>query len=190
MLLLLQNANAQKTLNDNNYDNSEYGYIEAYGDEAKKSNNHGSEYYDDYEYEDDLDGAIRSLGLAAEVRLPHYKPSLSQEFSFSQRCNCGKEDIESSHDATRIVGGKPAELNRHPWQAECLLPLNKTFYWIDLRFPWPRGMGSTRVVRASYPSVFSRNISHFRKFYVTNLIKPQAPCINSSPLYKGSKDRL
>ena len=111
-------------------------------------------------------------------------------FSFCQRCNCGKEDIESSQDATRIVGGKEAEPNRHPWQAECLLPLNKTFYWIDLRFPWPRGMGSTRVGQASYPSVFSRNISHFRKFYVTNLRKPQAPCINSSPLYKGSKDRL
>ena len=77
MLLLLQNAYAQKALNDNNSDNSDYGYIEAYGDEAKKSNNHGSEYYDDYEYEDDLDGAIRSLGLAAEVRLSHYKPSLS-----------------------------------------------------------------------------------------------------------------
>ena len=80
-------------------------------------------------------------------------------FSFCQRCNCGKEDIESSHDATRIVGGKEAELNRHPWQAECLLPLNKTFYWIDLRFPWPRGMGSTLVGRASYQSIFFlRNI--------------------------------
>ena len=160
MLLLLQNANAQKALNENNSDNSDYGYIEAYGDQAKKLNDHGSEYYDDYEYEDDLDGAIRSLGLAAEVRLPHYnKPSMSQEFSFSQRCNCGKEDIESAHDATRIVGGKPAELNRHPWQAECLLPLNKTFYWIDLRFPWPRGMGSTRVGRASYPSIFKEYFS-------------------------------
>ena len=81
MLLLLQNAYTQKTLNDNN---SDYGYIEAYGDEAKKSNNHGSEYYDDYEYEDDLDGAIRSLGLAAEVRLPHYKPSLGIVYFISQ----------------------------------------------------------------------------------------------------------
>ena len=107
-------------------------------------------------------------------------------FSFSQRCNCGKEDIESSHDATRIVGGKPAELNRHPWQAECLLPLNKTFYWIDLRFPWPRGMGSTRVGQALYPSIFQE----YSNNNDDNLRKPQAPCINSSPLYKGSKDRL
>ena len=71
MLLLLQNANAQKTLNDNNSDNSDYGYIEAYGDQAKKSDSYGSEYNnddDDYEYEDDPDGAIHSVGLDAEVR--------------------------------------------------------------------------------------------------------------------------
>ena len=67
----LDNTYAQKILNDNNYDNSEYGYIEAYGDQAKKSDSYGSEYNnddDDYEYEDDPDGAIHSVGLDAEVR--------------------------------------------------------------------------------------------------------------------------
>ena len=37
----------------------------------KKSDNYGSEYNnydDDYEYEDDPDGAIYSVGLDAEVR--------------------------------------------------------------------------------------------------------------------------
>ena len=38
-----------------------------------------------------------------------------------QKCLCGKNDVESADDATRIVGGKEGEENKHPWQA--YLPL-------------------------------------------------------------------
>ena len=41
----------------------------------------------------------------------------------SKICNCGKMDLESSDKATRIVGGKEAKEDNHPWQVSlhCLL---------------------------------------------------------------------
>ena len=40
-----------------------------------------------------------------------------------QKCLCGKDDVESANDATRIVGGKESGRNKHPWQANYLLKL-------------------------------------------------------------------
>ena len=37
--------------------------------------------------------------------------------SVFQECNCGKMDLESVGEATRIVGGKEAKKDNHPWQA-------------------------------------------------------------------------
>ena len=33
-------------------------------------------------------------------------------------CLCGKNDVESADDAVRVVGGKEAAVDKHPWQAE------------------------------------------------------------------------
>ena len=36
----------------------------------------------------------------------------------SQECLCGKADVQSADQATRIVGGKESVPDKHPWQAE------------------------------------------------------------------------
>merc|ERR1711990_50754 len=99
LLILLHHAEtARKPLR------RDYGYIEAYSGKQDNKSGHGSDYKDDYntddsyEYKEDLDDDFRSGGVSSE------------------KCLCGKNDVESANDATRIVGGKESALNKHPWQ--------------------------------------------------------------------------
>ena len=41
----------------------------------------------------------------------------------SQECLCGKADVQSADQATRIVGGKESVPDKHPWQAELYFDL-------------------------------------------------------------------
>ena len=75
----------------------------------------GNDYQDDdYEYKEELEEGVDSGGLDPEVE-GEVKILI---LSFFQICNCGKSDLESAQDAVRIVGGKEAPKNSHPWQAE------------------------------------------------------------------------
>ena len=49
----------------------------------------------------------------------------------SQECLCGKADVQSADQATRIVGGKESVPDKHPWQAELYFDLEFEFCFLS-----------------------------------------------------------
>ena len=95
----------------------DYGYIEAYSGKPQPGSDYkdGLDYNteDSYEYKQESDFRSGS-GVDSEVNT---KPKYLM-LSVSQKCLCGKNDVESAQDATRIVGGEESGTDKHPWQAE------------------------------------------------------------------------
>ena len=82
--------------------------------ESIDNNSHIETYSDDYEYKEDLDGGIDEE-VRGKVKCSVNTVHISSVF---QMCLCGKNDVESADDAVRVVGGKEAAVDKHPWQAE------------------------------------------------------------------------
>ena len=154
LLLLIKAATARFSFQEQPI-NSENVYIDPYsGDQENPTYpihlQDGSDYMDyktddSYEYKQDFLSEAGSIDSEVNNKVKHVI------LSTFQKCLCGKDDVESADDSTRIVGGKESGENKHPWQA--YYPLN--FYpTLHLRFLCRKRTGLTSVGQALYQSIF------------------------------------
>ena len=106
----------------------DYGYIEADWNHENKASKHGADYGTDYGYVDAKHGA----DYAKEYEYKTSSEGFRSGTVDPDKCLCGKQDVENSAQATRIVGGKESAPNNHPWQVDFF----SIFFSKDFRSHW------------------------------------------------------